>query len=119
MKPLNTRALSLQEELLARSLQSLAADIAAHHQTRATNPIWLRAQRERRRLAIDRATRPLRIVESLAFLCSLLLVAFKLRQSAPALNTPTALEFGGLAFAIVLAGCCVLLHLARKPSTTV
>lgn len=114
MKPL-----SPQDELLKHSLQSLAADIATHRTTPVTNPIWLRAQRERRRLAIERATRPLRIVEALAVLCSLLLVIFLLRQATPTQVTPTAIELGGLGLAIVFAGGCVLLHLARKPSTTV
>jgi hypothetical protein len=119
MNPLTPGPFKAQDELLTRSLQSLAADIAAHQPTPAAHPIWLRAQRERRRLAIERATRPLRIIESLAFLCALLLVAFLLRQSASALMTPTALELGGIALAIVLGGCLVLLHLARKPSTSV
>ena len=114
MKPL-----SAQDELIARSLQSVAADIAAKNPTPAPNSIWLRAQRERRRLAIERATRPLRVIEALAFFCSLLLVTFMLRESAPAHISQTALELGSLALVIVLAGCCALLHLARKPFTSV
>jgi len=114
MKPRND-----QDQFLARSLQCLAADISARHPVPAANPIWLRAQRERRRLAVERATQPLRLIEGLAFLCSLLLVTFLLRQSAPALITPAALELGGLGLAIVLAGGCVLLHLARNPSRSV
>ncbi len=114
MKPLTP-----QDELLTRALQSLSASIAVESQLPPAHPIWLRAQRERRRLAVERATRPLRIVESLAFLLSLLLAVFLIRQSAPTLLTPVALELGGLGLAIVLAGGCVLLHLARKPTTSV
>jgi hypothetical protein len=119
MKPLTPSPFSKQDELLTRSLQSLAADIAAHQTMPAPHPIWLRAQRERRRLAIERATRPLRVIETLAVLSSLALVAFLLHQSTPTTLTPTALELGGLAIAIVLAGGFVLLHLARKPATSV
>ena len=107
-----------QDVLLTRAFQSLAASIAAEGEPPPPHLVWLRALRERRRLAIQRATRPLRMIEALAFLCSLLLVAFLLHQSSPLLLTHTTLELGGLAFAIVVASGCVLLNLARKTSAS-
>jgi hypothetical protein len=106
--------------LVGRTMRSIAAEVAAEIAAQpapAASAIWFRAQRERRRLALDRAMRPLRIMQTLALLCPVVLGALLLHQySGPSLLlTPSFLEWAALALAVALTGVLAMLRLARQP----
>jgi hypothetical protein len=110
--------------LIANALRTLAGEVSAELAARpapAASTIWFRTQRERRRLALDRAMRPLRIMQTLALLCPILIAALLLHQysaSATHLLTPSFLEWAGLAVLAALTGVLAMLHLSRPPSRT-
>jgi hypothetical protein len=109
--------------LIANALRSLAGKVSAELAARpapAASTIWFRAQRERRRLALDRAMRPLRIMQTLALLCPVILGALLLHQypGPSLLLTPSFLEWAALAVLAALTGVLSMLHLSRPPSRT-
>jgi hypothetical protein len=108
--------------LIANALRTLAGElrneIAARPAPNAS-AIWFRAQCERRRLALDRAMRPLRIMQTLGLLCPVILGALLLHQysaSATHLLTPSFREWAVLAILTALTGIVAMLHLSRQPT---
>jgi hypothetical protein len=110
------------ELLVTAALRTLAADIAALHTPPPAAPILLRAERERRRLALARAIRPLRIMQRIAVAAPIPIAALMLRQSRlfehqpSTLITPSILEFFALGILLVIGGCYTMLRAARQPT---
>jgi hypothetical protein len=74
--------------------------------------VWLRAERRNRRLALERATRPLLIMQAIGVLCSMLVCAWVFSMH-PAGNT-SLFFWGSFAIFLVIAGCWTMLHAARR-----
>jgi len=58
------------DEALRQGLRAYAARIAAAHTAAPASLVWLRAERRRRRMAVERAERPLRIMQGIGLLCA-------------------------------------------------
>jgi hypothetical protein len=113
---------SEDEILIARSLNALANHLTATHSVPPPAAIMFRARRERHRLAVARATRPLRIVEGVALAAPVLVALWVLHktlqvspQSAASLFTPNLIALAAVATFLLLAGSITMLRLAQKP----
>jgi hypothetical protein len=109
------------DTLIANSLQALANHLAATHPVPPPAAILFRARRERHRLAVARATRPLRIVEGIALTAPVVLALWVLHQtlqvsaqSAASLFTPNLIALATVATVLLLAGSVTMLHLTRQ-----
>ena len=100
---------------LRQALLGLAEEISQTHTPPPAATIWLRAERRSRQLAIQRATRPLRLMYALATAAALIAAAFALYQSGPATTTfiTPLLHWAAPAAILTLAGCWMLLRAAR------
>ena len=100
---------------LRQALLGLAKDIAAGDPPPPAATIWLRAERRSRQLAIQRATRPLRLMYALATAVALIAAVFALYQSGPATTTVLTqlLRWSAPAAILILAGCWMLLRAGR------
>jgi len=111
---------STDDHNLRQAFRAYAATLAAHHTPPPAAAILFRAERRRRRAAIERAERPLLIMQTLGFLSAIFAAAwFGYRfapHTLPTLN-PTTLAAGIACTTLVLAGCWAMLHLSRHPST--
>jgi hypothetical protein len=111
------------EAQLRQALRGLASEIAAANPAPPAAAIYLRAQlldRYRvRRLAIARATLPLRIMQALGLLFAILTAAWALHQSLTNQDHTAIplLKWSALALLLVLAGCWTLLQASRTPTT--
>jgi hypothetical protein len=105
---------------LRQALLGLAKDLAAGDPPAPASTIWLLAERRSRRLAIARATRPLRLMYALATVAALLAAVICLRHSGPASTAllTELLHWSVPALALVLLGCWAMIHSSRKPLTT-
>jgi hypothetical protein len=104
---------------LRQALLGLAADISARQTPPPAATIWLRAERRSRQLAIQRATRPLRLMYAFAAAAALIAAVFALYQSGPATTTVLTqlLRWSAPAAVLILAGCWMLLRAGRtEPS---
>ena len=99
------------DEELRNALLSYSRELPAEPSSTAAI-VWLRAERRNRRLALERATRPLRIMQILGLLCSMILCAWVVSMH-PA-NGTSLLLWGALAIFLILAGCWTMLHAARR-----
>ena len=88
----------------SRELQTEPSPIAS--------AVWLRAERRNRRLAIERATRPLRVMQAIGLLCSLIVCAWVFSMHSA--TSTSLLLWGGLAIFLVIAGCWTMLQAARR-----
>ena len=120
---------------LRQELRRYAAGIAATHAAPPASIVWLRAERRSRRLAIERAERPLRIMQVLGLVCAVFAAAWMLRQSGGLRALPGGLRAlpGGphllpamgptmviLAIAttiLVIAGCWTMMSASRRLSS--
>jgi hypothetical protein len=100
---------------LRQALLGLADEISARHAPPPAASIWLRAERRSRQLAIQRATRPLRLMYALATTAALLAAVFALYQSGPATTTVLIqlLYWSAPAAIVILAGSWILLRAGR------
>jgi hypothetical protein len=110
----------IPDDQLRQAFRAHAATLAAHHTPPPAAAILFRAERRRRRAAIERAERPLLIMQTLGFFVTIFTAAWLLYRFAPhtlpTLN-PTDLALAIACTALVLAGCWAMLHLSRHPST--
>lgn len=110
--------MSREEERLRQGLRSYAARTAAEHAVPAVGLVWTRAERRRRRAAMERAERPLRVMQGVGLVCALLAIAwmavrwgaFDLR--VPALGTEMV-ALGIATVAMVAGGCWAMVRAAR------
>ena len=117
--PTNSTGDHLPDHDLRRAFRTYAAALSAEHTPPPAAAILFRAERRRRRLAIDRAERPLLIMQTLGFLCAIFAAAWFAYRFAPhtlpTLNT-TTLAAAIACTSLVLAGCWAMLHASRRPS---
>lgn len=111
--------MSRDEERLRQGLRSYAARNAAGHAVPAAGLVWMRAERRRRRVALERAERPLRVMQGVGLVCALLAVVWiAVRWGAfdlpvPALGTEM-LALGIATAALVAGGCWAMARVARS-----
>jgi transposase len=119
--------MSLQDDQLREAMRQYAAGLAETHTAPEASLIWFRAERRRRRMAIERAERPLRIMQVVGMLCALFAAGWLLVRSvstSAATNAGTnalggiatpwlVLTIGG-AF-VTIAGCWMMMLASRKP----
>jgi hypothetical protein len=107
------------DDNLRRAFRTHAATLAADHTPPPAAAILFRAERRRRRAAIQRAERPLLIMQTLGVLSAIFAAAWILYRFAPhtlpTLN-PTTLALAIACTTLVLAGCWAMLHASRRPS---
>jgi len=99
------------DEQLRSALLSYSRELQAEPSSTAST-VWLRAERRKRRLALERATRPLRIMQAVGLFCAMILCAWVFSMH-PAAAT-SLLIWGSLAIFLVIAGCWTMLHAARR-----
>ena len=115
---LNPTNIPPNDDNLRRAFRTYAAALSAEHTPPPAAAILFRAERRRRRQALERAQRPLLIMQTLGFLFAFFTAAWLIYQFAP--HTLPTLNTTGLALAIacttlVLAGCWAMLHASRRP----
>ena len=107
------------DDQLHHAFRTYAASLSAEHTPPSAAAILFRAERRRRRLAIERAERPLLIMQTLGTLCAVCAVAWLAYRftphTLPTLN-PTYLALAIACTCLVLAGCWAMLHASRRPS---
>ena len=107
------------DDALRSAFRAYAHTLAEDHTPPPAAAILFRAERRRRRLALDRAERPLLIMQILGTLAAILTAAWATYRFAPrtlpTLNT-TTLAAGIACTTLVLAGCWAMLHASRRPS---
>jgi hypothetical protein len=108
------------DDQLRQAFRIYAVSLSDQHTPPAASSILFRAERRRRRLAIERAERPLLIMQTLGTLCAICATAWLLYRFAPLHALPTiGTTYLALAIActlLVLAGCWAMLHASRRPS---
>jgi hypothetical protein len=113
--------MSRHDDQLRQALRTYAAGIADTQSVPHASLIWLRAERRKRRLALERAERPVRIMQIVGLLCAACAAAWLCYRSV-ALHQLTAIGTTGLVFVLssmllVFAGCWAMLILSRRPSS--
>jgi hypothetical protein len=111
------------DDRLRESLRNHAGKIAATYTPPPASGIWLMAERRRRRLAVERAALPLRIMQMVGLACAVAAVAWLMVASrvngaglvhgVEALGTASVVMACGSVF-LVVAGCWTLLAAGRK-----
>jgi hypothetical protein len=114
------------DDLLRESLRGYAAKIAATHAPPPASGIWLMAERRRRRLAVERAALPLRIMQMVGLVCAVAVAVWLLRGSGMSgsgmLRDVETLGAASVVMAcgsvlLVIAGCWAMLAAGRRVSS--
>jgi hypothetical protein len=111
--------MSRQDEQLRQALRGYAAQISQTHTAPEASLVWLRAERRRRRMAIERAERPLRIMQMVGLVCAALAAAWMLLRSGSLRTMPT-IGTTGLVLALagtlmIVGGCWTMVVASRRP----
>ncbi len=106
------------DETLREALRGYSAKIAASHPVPPSSVVWLRAERRKRRLAVERAERPLRIMQALGLLCAAIAAGWILLQAGSVRPLPapgTMVLVSALASVLlVVAGCWTMVLASRR-----
>ena len=109
--------MSFDEDQLGVSLRGYAAEIGEMHPRPSAAAIWLRAERRRRRLAVERAERPLRMMQVLGLISALFAVTWMLYQTGfpgqLAAMRATVLELAVGSVVLIFGGCWTMLLASR------
>jgi hypothetical protein len=113
--------MSLHDDQLRQALCAYATDISDTCAPPQSSLIWLRAERRRRRMAIERAERPLRIMQAVGLVCAVFAVVWMIYRAGSFRQLP-AISSTGLLLAVactflVLTGCWTMLLASRRPSS--
>jgi len=113
--------MSLHDDQLRQALRTYATDISDTFAAPPASLIWLRAERRRRRMAIERAERPLRIMQAVGLVCAVFAVVWMIYRAGSFRQLP-AISGTGLLLAVactflVLTGCWTMLLASRRPSS--
>jgi hypothetical protein len=115
---LNPTNMTPNDDQLRHAFCTYATTLSADHIPPPAAAILFRAERRRRRAAIQRAERPLLIMQTLGVLSAIFAAAWILYRFAPhtfpTLNT-TTLALSIACTTLVLAGCWTMLR-ASRPS---
>jgi len=116
---MTTHQNSGNDDQLRQAFRAYAATLSAEHTPPPAATILFRAERRRRRLAIERAERPLLIMQTLGILSAIFAAAWAAYRFAPhtlpTLN-PTYVALAVACTTLVLAGCWAMLHASRRPT---
>jgi len=104
-----------QQDPVRNAFRSYAAQLSAEHSAPPASAVWLRSERRNRKLVLERATWPLRIMQPLSLIIATFMCAWTLHQSGSTID-PTLLLWGLLAALIVVAGCWTMLRAGRRLS---
>ena len=104
------------EDQVRNALRAYAAELPQTHTPPPASLLWMRAERHNRRRALDRATRPLRIMQIIGFVCALAATAWALHQSRTATLDTTLLRWAAVATLLLAAGCWIMFRLDRRLS---
>jgi hypothetical protein len=111
--------MSRQDEQLRHALRGYAAQITQTHPLPEASRVWLRAERRRRRMAIEQAERPLRIMQVVGLVCAALAAAWVLVRSGSLRQMPeigtTGLMLGMAGAAMIVGGCWTMMVMGRRP----
>jgi sugar phosphate isomerase/epimerase len=106
------------DQTLRDALRGYSAKIAASHPLPPSSLAWLRAERRRRRLAVERAERPLRIMQALGLVCAAIAAGWLLVQAGSVRPLPsfgtTVLVSAFASLLLVVAGCWTMLLASRR-----
>jgi hypothetical protein len=114
------------DDKLRQELRRYAGHVAATHTPPPAAGIWLMAERRRRRLAVERAALPLRIMQIVGLVCLAAASAWLLSRSGASgsgvLHDVEALGPRSVAMAfatvfLVVAGCWTMLAAGRRLSS--
>ena len=110
----------LPDDQLRHAFRAYATSLSVNHTPPPAAATFLRAERRRRRLAIERAERPLLVMQILGTLFATATIAWLAYRFAPhALPTlhPTYLALAIACTVLVLAGCAAMLQASRRPTS--
>ncbi|HEX4006521.1 MAG TPA: hypothetical protein VHX60_10130 [Acidobacteriaceae bacterium] len=111
--------MSRQDEQLRQALRGYAARITQTHSVPEASVVWLRAERRRRRIAIERAERPLRIMQMVGLVCAALAAAWWLVRSDSLRSVPeigtTGVMLALAAAVMIVGGCWTMVVVGRRP----
>ena len=106
------------DERLRQGLRGYAAQIAATHAAPPAQAVWLRAERRRRRLAVEQAERPLRVMQGVGLVCAIAAAVWMtVRWGAfdhPLPVVGTEMVALGVASVLMVAGGCWAMVRAGK-----
>jgi hypothetical protein len=109
------------DDQLRHAFRTYAANLSDEHTPPPASAVLFRAERRRRRLAIERAERPLLIMQITGLICAVCAVAWLTYRFAPFHQLPTiGTTYLVLALAcmlLILAGCSAMLLASRRPSS--
>jgi hypothetical protein len=111
--------MSVRDDQLRQAMRQYAAGLVETQAVPQASLIWLRAERRRRRMAIEQAERPLRIMQIVGVLCALCAAGWLLYRSMSisafaGIATPWLVLTIGGAF-LTVAGCWTMMSASRKP----
>jgi peptidoglycan biosynthesis protein MviN/MurJ (putative lipid II flippase) len=119
VNPNHTPPNNIPDDQLRQAFRTFAATLSADNTPPPAAAILFRSERRRRRHAIERAARPLLIMQTLGVLAAILAAAWAAYRFAPrtlpTLN-PTFIALAIACTTLVLAGCGAMLHASRRPS---
>lgn len=113
--------MSLHDDQLRQALSTYATEISHTVAAPPASLIWLRAERRRRRVAIERAERPLLIMQVVGLVCAAFAAVWMLYRTVSSHQLPT-ISGTGLVLAaactfLIVSGCWTMLVAGRRPSS--
>jgi peptidoglycan biosynthesis protein MviN/MurJ (putative lipid II flippase) len=117
---MNPDNMTPNEDQLRHALRTYAINLSGEHTPPQASLIWFRAERRRRRLAIERAERPLLIMQITGLICAACAIAWLSYRFAPHQLPTIDTTYLVLALAcmlLILAGCSAMLLASRRPSS--
>jgi hypothetical protein len=111
--------MSRHDDQLRQSMRGYAARLAEAQPLPQASLIWFRAERRRRRLALERAERPLRVMQIVGVVCAMCATAWMLFRSVSVrpvsgFGTPWIAVLLACAF-LIPAGCWAMVVASRRP----
>jgi hypothetical protein len=113
--------MSHDDDRLRQALRAHAAKMAAARPLPSASAIWLRAERRRRRAAIERAERPLRVMQTIGLVIAACAAGWLLSRSdafhpLPAIGN-TSLILLLACGVLACAGCWTMWIAERRPTS--
>jgi hypothetical protein len=110
-----------QNDPLGLAMRSYAARLASTHSAPPVSLVWFRAERRRHQLAVERAERPLRVMQMLSVIGAALAAAWMLWRALQV--DPPGMPGTGLllivcaGIVLIAGGCWMMLAASRRPSS--